>query len=113
MKGSTLLLLGAGAVGAWWFIFEGPGKAVKAATQALSSSIATVYEALTFGPAIQVTGDVDDTQGNLLGPIASFPAAHDSQGNTYLQINGHTFQLGPRDARGNFTAIPTVQASGS
>ncbi len=88
-------------------------KAGKIGTQALdevTSAIASGVEALTLGPPIQAAGSVDDQAGNLLGPIASFPASHDSQGNTYLAIAGSWYQLGPRDANGNFTAVPTGQA---
>lgn len=111
MKGSTLFWLGAGGLAAFLLYekFKGPAAA---AANAVEGAIATVYETLTFAAPIQVAGSVDDLKGNLLGPISSFPAAHDSQGNTYLQIHGAAYQLGPRDARGNFTAIPTRQAAG-
>ncbi len=106
MKSSTktLLLLGAGGVAAWFVLSKLSGVA-SASTNAVSSGIASVIENLTFGPGIQVTGGLDDTAGNYLGPVASFPAAT-YNGNTYLQVNGQTMQLGPRDASGNFTALP-------
>jgi hypothetical protein len=94
---------GAGAL----YLLSKLSSAGQVATNAVSSAAADVYNALTLGPPMQVTGSVDDLQGNLLGPIASFPSSHDNQGNTYLAINGAWYQLGPRDASGNFTAIPT------
>lgn len=110
MKGSTALLLGAGAIAAWWLL-DRTTQAVSAATGAVSNALASTVEALTFSAPIQVIGNVDSTSGELLGPISSFPAAHDSQGNTFLLINGAYYELGPRDAAGNFTALPVVQGS--
>lgn len=107
MKTSTALLLGAGAVAAWYLLSK-TTQMVGAATGAVSSALASTVEALTFSAPIQVTGYVDSTQGQTLGPIASFPAAHDAQGNTYLLIDGAYYELGPRDAAGNFTALPVV-----
>ncbi len=104
----NFILAAAAAAGAVYLLGKG-SKLAKDATNALSSGIATVYETLTLGPAIQATGSIDDQAGNLLGPISSFPASHDSQGNTYLAISGRWYQLGPRDTSGNFTAIPTDQ----
>ena len=99
--------IGVGAVAVIYFLKKVGGGAVNT----IASGIASVYEALTFGPPIAVTGSIDDQSGNLLGPISSFPAATDSQGNTYLSISGMVYQLGPRDAAGNFTAIPTGRAA--
>lgn len=104
------LVLGLGAaVGALYLVKKAYSTAT-AATDVASSAIAHVIEALTIGPPVQVEGSVDDEAGNLLGPISSFNSAHDSQGNTYLAIGGTWYQLGARDAAGNFTAIPTDQA---
>jgi hypothetical protein len=100
-----LILYGALAAGAY-LLWKKISPGIAAATSGVSSAIAATYEALTFGPPIQAVGNVDDLSGRLLGPIASYPQATDSQGNTYLQIGGATYQLGPRDANGNFTAIP-------
>lgn len=108
MKRSDWLILGAGAFAAWYFFKN----AFQPAVNAAASAIATIYEALTFGPPITVIGTVSDLKGNVLGDVGSFPAAHDSQGNTYLQINGAMYQLGPRDSAGNFTAIPAQYAAG-
>jgi hypothetical protein len=91
-------------------VAEAAAGVVSAAAEPVSSAIASGIELLTIGPSLQVTGSVDDQSGNDLGPISSFPASHDSQGNTYLAINGQWFMLGARDASGNFTAIPTGQA---
>jgi hypothetical protein len=106
----TLLMLGLGIAAVWW-IWNSFGKSavqgVEAGTNALESGIAGAYEALTFGPPITVTGTLAAQSGQVLGPIASFPAATDSSGNTYLNVQGAVYQLGPRNAQGNFTAIPT------
>lgn len=109
MKRSDWILLGAGLFAAWWIFKKGFQPGINAA----ASAIAMVYEALTFGPPVTVVGTVSDLQGNVLGDVGSFPAAHDSQGNTYLQINGAMYQLGPRDSAGNFTAIPAKYADGA
>ena len=106
----TLVALGAGAIGVLYLLKKTSGVA-SAATNALASGIASVYEALTFGAPMSVTGSIDDQSGITLGPISSFPAATDSAGNTYLSISGMIYQLGPRDSAGNFTAIPTGQAA--
>jgi hypothetical protein len=110
-EGMNVAMIAGVAVGAYfiWKLLQSlnpnnPNTPVGAAVNSISSGIASAYEALTFGPPIQAAGDVDDLNGNLLGPISSFPAAS-SGGNTYLQINGATYQLGARDSKGNFTAI--------
>ena len=107
-----LVLIGIGAVAALYLLHKASGVAA-AATNAVSSAIASGIEALTIGPPIQAAGSVDDAAGNALGPISSFNASHDSQGNTYLAIGGEWYMMGPRDASGNFTAIPTGQAVSS
>lgn len=104
-----LLAIAGAAAAAIYLLWKATGVA-KDANNAVSSAIASGVELLTLGPPIAVTGSVDDAAGNVLGPIASFNAAHDSRGNTYLAINGSWYMLGARDARGNFTAIPTGQA---
>lgn len=104
------LVLGLGAAVGIIYVLANLKNAASVATNAVSSAIASGVELLTLGPAIQVTGSIDDQAGNLLGPIASFNSSHDSQGNTYLAINGEWYMMGPRDAAGNFTAIPTGQA---
>jgi hypothetical protein len=107
----TLLLLAAGAFGIYWlwqkFNPSNPNTLPGAVTNDISSGIASIFEALTFGPPITATGTLASQSGQVLGPISSFPAATDSNGNTYLNVNGTVYQLGPRNAQGNFTAIPT------
>lgn len=100
----TLLILGIGGVAAYYLLSK-LSTVGSQATGAVSSGIAKIIENLTFGAPIQATGGLDDQAGNYLGPISSFPAATYG-GNTYLQVNGATYQLGPRDSSGNFTAIP-------
>ena len=110
MKDKTVLLIGAGAVAAY-YLFNKVGAAVGVATNAISSATAATIEALTFGPPILVTGSVANQAGQVIGPIANFPASHDAAGNTYLKINGYVYQLGPRLTPGGpFTAIPTAGA---
>lgn len=106
-----LVLMAGAAVGAIYLLRKS-FRVGKGAIDAISSGIATAYLDLTMAPNIQAAGVLDDQSGNVLGPIASFPAATDRQGNTYLAVNGFWFQMGPRDAAGNFTAIPTGQATG-
>jgi len=106
----VLIALGLAAFGIYW-LWTSFGKSaaagVEAGTSAVASGIADIYEGLTFGPAIQAAGTLASQSGAVLGPISSFPAATDSSGNTYLNVNGTVYQLGPRNAQGNFTAIPT------
>jgi hypothetical protein len=110
-----LIVLGLGALALIVYEISKGAKAVAGAvgtvTAPLSSAIASTYAALTFGPPVAASGNVADLSGDVLGPISSFPAAHDAQGNTYLQIYGQTYQLGPRDANGNFTAQPVANPS--
>lgn len=89
-----------------------PNNPVGAATNAISSGIASAYEALTFGPPVNATGTLASQSGQVLGPISSFPATTQN-GNTYLNVNGTTYQLGPRNSAGNFTAIPVASPTGS
>lgn len=102
------LTLGAVAGGVYWLMTKGAAVASQA-TNAVASGIANVYESLTFSAPMQAVGNVDDQAGNLLGPLSSFPFAMGSDGNGYLTINGMIYQMGPRDANGNFVAIPTGQ----
>lgn len=104
------LVLGIGAAAGVLYLLHKASSVGKTAVDALSTGIANAYLALTLGPPIAVTGSIDDQAGNVLGPVSSFGSSHDSQGNTYLAINGYWYQMGPRDASGNFTAIPTGQA---
>jgi hypothetical protein len=104
------LVLGIAGAAAAVYLLSKASKVAGAAVDTVSTAIANDYIALTQGPPMQAAGSVDDQAGNVLGPIANFNSSHDAQGNTYLAINGYWYQLGPRDASGNFTAIPTGQA---
>ena len=80
-------------------------------TQALSSGIADAYVGLTSGPTVTATGMLADQLGNELGPISSFPATTQN-GITYLNVEGTTYQLGPRNSAGDFTALPMNAPAG-
>lgn len=95
----------------WQKFGAGIAGGASAAAGGVSSAIAAEYENLTFGPPLQAAGTLADTSGQVLGPVSSFPSATDSQGNTYLNVGGTTYQLGPRNAQGNFTALPTSGAA--
>lgn len=117
-KGLDLAMLIAIGIGGY-FLYQflkglnpfNPNTVPGAALNATSSAIASAYENLTFGPPIEATGTVADENGNVLGPISSFPAMT-LNGITYLQIGGQTYELGPRNAQGNFTAIPPGGSTG-
>ena len=106
----TLALVAGLGLGLYWLwknFGQGVTAGAGAATNSVSSAIATLYEDLTFGPPIAASGTLAAQSGAVFGPISSFPAATDSQGNTYLNVNGAIYELGPRNSAGNFTAIPT------
>lgn len=113
MKVNWNLVLGVGVAAGVLYLLSKGSKTLSTATNAVSSAIASGIELLTIGPPIAAAGSLDDQAGNLLGPISSFPASTDSAGNTYMAVNGAWYMLGPRDAQGNFTAIPTGQAVSS
>lgn len=104
------LVLMVGAAAGVLYLLKKGSQIGAGAIDAVSSGIANAYLALTLAPTIEAAGNLDDQAGHVLGPISGFQAATDQQGNTYLAVNGFWYQMGPRDARGNFTAIPTGQA---
>lgn len=82
-------------------------------TEGASSAIAGVIEGLTFGAPIEVNGTAVDSNGNVLGPISSFPAATGSDGNTYLEIGGAIYELTGSNQNGTYVAsLIEAQASG-
>lgn len=115
MDALMLLAIGAGAYLIYKFFQafnpNNPNTPVGAATNAVSSGIADLYDTLTFGAPVNATGTLASQSGQVLGPISSFPATTEG-GVTYLQVNGAPYQLGPRNASGNFTAIPVGNPAG-
>lgn len=75
-------------------------------TNDVSSALASAFEALTFAPPINATGQLVSQAGEAMGPVSSFPAATYG-GYTYLNVNGIIYQLGASSTPGDYTAIPT------
>lgn len=113
-----LIVLGLGAVALILYEISKGASAVGNAiannpiTQGISSGIADAYVGLTSAPAIAAQGMLASQSGQVLGPVSSFPASTQN-GVTYLNVNGTTYQLGPRNASGNFTAIAVAPAGGT
>ena len=81
--------------------------------QGASSVSAAVIEALTFGSPIEAQGTLVDSNGNVLGSIASFPAANGSDGNTYLNVNGSIYELTGSEQNGDYVGTLVGSASSS
>lgn len=87
------------------YLLSKVGKVGAAATNAISSSIASAaisWDNLIYGGPIQVLGNVALPDGSVAA-ISSLEWRHDNQGNTYTQWNNSVYELAARDSSGNFT----------
>jgi hypothetical protein len=120
-----LLGLAAAAYGVYWLFKQLPSinspdglgtsiaNGIGAGVNSVQTALANAFESLTFSPMVQVAGDIYSQSGQLLGPVAQFPAA--TYGSyTYLNINGTIYQMGAGATAGSYVAIPTgvIQPAG-
>lgn len=112
---TKLLIGGAIAVGIFYYLSKAGSAvagAVSAGTNAVAGGIASTYLDLTLAPAIKVNGNAY-VNGTEVGPVSSFQAANDSQGNTYLAVNGQWYQMSSSLGGGNYGLTATGQSVAS
>lgn len=101
MKTDKLILYGAIAVVAYvvWSKLTKTGQAaVNTAGQVGANLWLTLFP---LPAAMQVLGNVVMPNGSLI-PVGSVQLRQDSDGNTFTQIAGTTYQLSPHDDQGNY-----------
>jgi hypothetical protein len=106
MKASDLFILGAVGIGLYYLYrtLSAASAGVNSATCAVSSGIANVWNSLTLGCNIQLSGNVVFPNGAQVA-INSLPVRSDCAGNVYVQYQGGVYQLSPSNSCGNWPAI--------
>jgi len=110
IKWGPIVLWGGILIGAW-YVWQhvlnplSPTSVAGEGVSAISSGIADFWNSLTASPAMNVLGNVDLPNGQIVA-ISGITWKHDAAGNSYTMIGNQVYQLAARGADGNFTLAP-------